>query len=134
MCLAVYIATTHQIPLIAWDKENPAFYTKELDYHDKRVRKQFDLENVYYAGSNEGCGCGFLKDGVVGEELELTKANYLKLSEVVRSAQNQGFKVQIFSCWEGGQTGKIEIRKQIAVDDLIADEFEFEEQALYEIV
>ena len=132
MCLAVYIATTQEIPLIAWDKQNPAFHIKALDHHS-HVRKQFDLENVYYAGSNEGCGCGFLKDGVVGEELERTKTNYLRLAEIVRSAQEKGIQVQIFSCWEGDQSAIPESRKQISLENLLADDFVFEEKAFYDV-
>ena len=58
MCVAVYIASPSSLPLVAWREEAPAFYVQEAESNDP-VRAHFAWPNVYYAGSHEGCACGF---------------------------------------------------------------------------
>lgn len=132
MCLAVYIASDHELPLIAWDESAPSFYIDELST-DGDVKKQFTLPEVAYAGSHEGCGCGFLKDGAVGEELEDVDENYHKLASYIKGLQTKGASIQLFSCWEGEQTSPAESNETIRVSDLMTKEFEFKEKALYRL-
>jgi hypothetical protein len=132
MCLAVYIASDVELPLVPWNDAKPSFYVKELIYN-KGVRKQFSFPNVRYVGSNAGCGCGFLKDGVVGEELVEALENYAGLAAYVLKLRDRGADIQVFSCWEGDQEKKQDSRNIIRVTDLLADDFEFKEKALYVI-
>ena len=59
MCMAVYFASDYSLPTSAWNQACPRFYVVELAAHDQSVRRQFSKPFVYYAGSHEGCGCGF---------------------------------------------------------------------------
>lgn len=134
MCLAVYIASDKPLPLISWVEEKPAFYVEEVRKDEACVKKQFKYQHIYYAGSHEGCGCGFFKDGEVGEELSQAEENYNKLSYYLKKAKESGAKLQIFSCWEGDQTAKPEYREEINEGILNEKQFEFKEKALYEVV
>ena len=59
MCLALYLAASQELPVIAWDKANPAFHVIRLPKNAEGVRKHFHSEYVYYAGSAQGCSCAF---------------------------------------------------------------------------
>jgi len=57
--MMVYIASDHELPLIEWNEDAPAFHVRELHEKEKAVRAQFTLPHIYYVGAHEGCGCGF---------------------------------------------------------------------------
>jgi hypothetical protein len=127
MCLAVYLSSDKCLPDIPWNEKSPAFYLEPVA-KSLGVRKQFLYEYVYYAGTHEGCGCGFSKDGVVGEELEQSQQNYIALAQVSRNAVSAGAKLQIFTCWEGEQKRK---PKTVAtVPSLLLQSQDFELQQL----
>ena len=133
MCLAVYIASNHELPLVPWNENAPSFYVSELSDYDTEVRKQFTVPDVRHAGSDAGCGCGFFKDGVVGQELIEAEQNYAKLAAYIEDLRSRGAAVELFSCWQGDQSTKKEFNEQIDVDDLLEKNFEFKEKAFYEI-
>ena len=61
MCIALYVATDQKLTLIPWNDENPSIFItdlKERNHHGVEI--QFSLMNVFYIGSHEGCGCGFI--------------------------------------------------------------------------
>src|SRR4051812_45959015 len=59
MCMVVYIASDYPLPTSSWDEARPRFHVTELSERDEPVRRQFSKPCAYYAGSHEGCGCGF---------------------------------------------------------------------------
>lgn len=134
MCLAVYIASNKPLPLISWVEEKPAFYVAELSENEAAVKIQFKYQYIYYAGSHEGCGCGFFKDGEVGEELALVEVNYKDFSAYLKKAKELGASIQIFSCWEGDQTSEPEYKEEISEESLNEEQFEFKEKVLYQII
>jgi len=133
MCLALYIASSEPLQLVAYNECEPTFYVTEVSGYELCVKKQFTLPYLYYAGSHEGCGCGFIKDGEVGEELDKVEDNYSRLSAYIREACRQGADIQLFYCWEGDQDSAREFHVSIDADILNYKEFEFKEQAFYEI-
>ncbi|MCU7933193.1 MAG: hypothetical protein KZQ90_20560 [Candidatus Thiodiazotropha sp. (ex Codakia rugifera)] len=133
MCLAVYIASDHTLPLVEWNEKEPKFNVVPINKSEKIVKKQFNLPNIVYAGSHVGCGCGFFKDGEVGEELAQVQATYDALVSYLQDLISQGADIEIFSCWEGDQSTKPEFKEKLSLEALGADEFEFKEKAYYEI-
>ena len=97
------------------------------------VLKQFRHPNVVYAGSHQGCGCGFFKDGETGEDLMLVQANYDSLVRYLNEQINDGANIEIFSCWEGDQGSEPETKQRLSLATLGSESFEFEEKAYYEI-
>lgn len=128
MCLAVYMASDRSLPLVAWNEKAPAFYVANLHTEDTGVRKQFTLPHVYYIGSHEGCGCGFLKEGEVGEAFEQCHNNYLHLAEYIRRVQQDGAIIELFSCWEGDQEEEPELLEVVMPMDLEKPEYQFREK------
>ena len=103
MCLAVYLASSVEVPAhLRGHRDAPAFYLEPAEPNAK-VRRQFAVPHVYYAGSHTGCGCGFLGHGEDDEDRVLTHANYVALGQCIRAAQAEGATIELFSCWEGGQ-------------------------------
>jgi hypothetical protein len=106
MCLAVYIASAKELPLVAWEEAQPAFYVDDV-VPDDPVRARLSMQNVYYLGSHEGCGCGF-KYGVMPaglenqeEEAKGRAAVDALRAYVAKAAVDQ--PVELFACWEGEQ-------------------------------
>lgn len=132
MCLAVYIASSLNLPLVVWNENEPAFYVSDLT-NDKDVRNQFTLPNVRYVGSCEGCGCGFLKDGEYDDGLAKVNEDYARLAAYIVALQEEGSDIELFSCWEGDQTAARVFDEKIRADDLTKEGFEFKEKALYRL-
>jgi hypothetical protein len=125
MCLAVYVASSEALPLIAWNRHAPAFYVEEIKARDRVVCRQFTVAHVYYVGSHEGCGCGFFTEGEVGEELDRVQENYRRLAEYLREAQRHGADLELFTCWEGDQTRAPGYRETLTPADLEGADYEF---------
>ena len=132
MCLAVYVGSDKSIKEISWDKERPAFYVEEVNASEP-VRKQFSGKYVYYAGSHEGCGCGFSKDGEPPEELASCQANYYALGAVLRTALQNGARVQIFTCWVGDETDEPESVQSVTVGALTEPSYELQQLELLNV-
>src|SRR5512140_3754774 len=101
MCMAIYISSPSRLPLLPWDEERPAFYVEEAESNDP-VRVHFSWPNVYYAGSHEGCGCGFSYNQMP-EELQ-DQADELQRREAVAALRRYVERaialgpVQLFAC------------------------------------
>jgi hypothetical protein len=129
MCLAVYVAGDAPLPESRWNEHAPAFYLEPVPGSED-VCKQFRYRHVYYAGSHEGCGCGFSKDGRDNQELQWCQDNYRSLAGVLSDAVGNGTKVQLFTCWEGEQSTRPETIGVVTVEDLIEPQFELQQLSL----
>jgi hypothetical protein len=132
MCLAVYVASDAALAESKWQKHAPAFYLERVA-ESESVRKQFRYAHVYYAGSHEGCGCGFSKDGRDSQELEQCHQNYMSLAGFLSQAATGGTKLQLFACWEGEQTARPETTGVVSVRQLVEPEFELQQLSLLEV-
>ena len=111
MCLMVYIASDHPLPLIPWDEAAPAFHIAELREADQLVRQQFTKLFVYYAGSHEGCGCGFdygqwpVMDDDDRTDEQAARETIHRLARYLANVVQLGV-IEIFACWDGDQTAE----------------------------
>ena len=103
MCLALYLAASQELPVIAWDEAKPAFHVIRLPRNADGVRKHFRSEYVYYAGSQQGCSCAFNYEHEYDSIVELK--NYLRNALICVD------QVEMFAC----QVGSEEQEKQHAV-------------------
>ena len=132
MCLAVYIGSDLPINEIAWSMERPAFHLTKANDSDP-VRQRFAGKYVYYAGSHEGCGCGFEKNGAPPEELATRQANYDALARALGIALQQGARPQVFTCWEGDQADEAESTESVSVGALAAPSYELQQLELLNV-
>jgi hypothetical protein len=99
MCLALYLAASQELPVIAWDEKNPAFHVIRLPKNAEGVRKHFHSEYVYYAGSAQGCSCAFNYEHESDSIVELR--NYLRNALICVN------EVEMFSCQTGAEEQEI---------------------------
>jgi hypothetical protein len=95
MCLALYLAASQELPVIAWNDANPAFHVIRLPKSAEDVRKHFRSEYVYYAGSQQGCSCAFNYEHEYDAILELR--NYLRNALICVN------EVEMFACHAGAE-------------------------------
>lgn len=126
MCLAVYIGSSLPLPESTWDKDDPRFYLEAVAASEP-ARRQFSGKHVYYAGSHEGCGCGFSKDGEPPDELARCQENYDAMAAVLEEALARGAELEIFTCWEGEQADEPASHQSITPARLREPEFELQQ-------
>jgi hypothetical protein len=59
MCYMLYLGSDVPLPTSKWRKESPGFFLSDTEDEIQVARRHFSKHHVYYAGSHEGCGCGF---------------------------------------------------------------------------
>ena len=131
MCMAVYLAASTELPLVPWDAEHPAFHIARLTADDEAVRGQFSKPHVVYAGSHEGCGCGFdygQWEGEDPEEAAAARATVSALRAYVSMALQTGEPIELYACWEGEQAASPEHRLRLSPDDLGGEAFWLEQR------
>lgn len=132
MCLAVYLGSSLPLDVGSWDKENPKFYLERAAETELPRRRSIG-KYLYYAGSHEGCGCGFSKDGEPPEELIKCQKNYDALASILDEALEKGAKLQIFTCWEGDQAEEPESIQSITPQNVREPAFELQELELLNV-
>ncbi|MEO6602419.1 MAG: hypothetical protein ABIQ16_21235 [Polyangiaceae bacterium] len=108
MCLMVYIAAHEALRKVDWVEAAPAFYVAELSPDERRVSCQFRTGNVVYAGSYEGCGCGFQygeypADSYEPGELRERRGSLDAFAKYLRTELARVGTIEVFACWDGDQ-------------------------------
>src|SRR6266446_4942076 len=122
MCMLIYVASDYPLPTSAWDQGRPRFHVTELGDRDQPVRRQFSKPCVYYAGSHEGCGCGFQYGEYEGFEedpaaLAAARDSRGLLAEFLSVALQHQPAVELFACWDGDQGAPPEHRGRVRPAD-----------------
>ena len=142
MCMMLYIGSNIPLPIIPFNEIAPAFYTESLSENDTTVAKHFSTNYVLYAGSSEGCGCGFqhalIDHGpnwldVVDEYDDDFQKNMQQLYEYVKVVIDNGGKVEIYACWDGEFEDAPLLKENISYKELINDDFYLKEKGFYSI-
>lgn len=142
MCIMVYLASDRPLPLIAWDKEHPAFWTESLENkqgEDKAqtVRTRFSKPFLYRLGSNQGCGCGFPYSQRTYEgnydpaELEAAQKSRDGLAAYVVEALKDQDSLEIWICWAGDEVCETEDRQTICPEDFLDPDLYESERILF---
>ena len=135
----IYIAADNPLPIIEWQENVTPFCISELSEDEKRVIKQFTKPFVAYAGSYEGCGCGFVYDDEPIEDEDdarrdkLSRESVKQFSEYLSNLVKNG-SVELFACWDGDQEAESEEKLTVTPDHLGGEEFAFEEKQFLKVV
>jgi hypothetical protein len=145
--MALYIASDHQLLVIQY-REYPKdamssptwravqrFHTAELRPEQEAVRSHFGCEHILYAGSYEGCGCGFnfgreypdVEDAP--EDLIAARESVAELVRYVRESRVR----EIYSCWFGDEAKPKVHERTVTPDALALADFFFREHELLKI-
>lgn len=128
MCMMVYIAATEPLELVAWNDAQPAFYVAELHESEASVRQQFNAPHVLYAGSHEGCGCGFQYGEFPqfeDKERPLKRASLDAFAVYLAAQLRHVPSIQLFACWDGDQCSPHEHQRVLTPSSLRCEEFYF---------
>ena len=130
MCLVLYLASDRPRPTIPWDAERPAFHVL-ADEPAAVVAAQFTKPHVYYLGSDQGCGCGFMQHFDTQYEdagAEEKAVNQRGLHAYVSACLRDEPAVELFSCWSGDESAEAESDRTVRVADLLSRAFHFAER------
>lgn len=119
MCLALYLAASRALPVIAWDDANPAFHVVHLPKSADGVRKHFHYDYVYYAGSEQGCSCAF--------NYEHEYNSILELKTYLRNALTYVNEVEVFACHVGAEEHETQHAQIISPEGIALPEFYFKD-------
>ena len=132
MCLVLYLGSEKRRPLIAWDGSAPRFHVKGDDADAKKASTHLRKPNVYYVGSDNGCGCGFRQehDAMIddAEELASKADNHTLLHEYISKCLADEDSIELYSCWSGDEALPMEFDRTISVDELVDGDFWFAEK------
>ena len=137
--MMIYLAADKPLRLLDWNEAEPAFYVSVLaPDEDLRVGSQF-IENVVYAGSHEGCGCGFQcgeypEDSYEPGELDRRRRSLHQFAEYLRGELPRVGRVEVFACWDGDQEFPPEHHRTLTPSLLEAPDFFFLQKELSSIV
>jgi hypothetical protein len=129
MCLAVYLASDIPAQEVPWNPDDPSSHLESISA-DGGPRRWMTLRFIYYAGSHEGCGCGFWKSGESGLQLAKVRENYAALGRVVRAVLAQEGKVEVYACGEDDLGEAPQVRESIKPGLLEGTSFEFKQRQL----
>ncbi len=137
--MILYLAADQPLSLIPWDDTRPAFHVTELPANRAAVRRQFSRPFVYYAGSHEGCGCGFQygeyevddSDAEEWAEAALREDSRKRLVEYLKAALTKVSSVEVYACWDGDEALPQEHRDHGPVDRLLTDRTFFREREYF---
>jgi hypothetical protein len=119
MCLALYLASSRPLPLIAWDPVSPAFHVVKAPEIAVGVCRHFRFENVYYAGSHQGCSCAF--------NYEHEYESILQLRDYLRGALASGAEIEAFACRVGNERKSMQHALVTTPDGIALPEFFFKD-------
>ena len=128
MCLAVYIASDHALPITGWDQTWPALRTCP---NDDPVRQHVSKPFIYSAGPHDGgCGCAFLFgvsaiENDEGENVEVESPDGVALrrglANFLSAALQYQAEVEVFTCCSGDEPFPPEHRRRARPTDFISD-------------
>jgi hypothetical protein len=129
MCYMFYLGSDVPLPTSEWQEESPAFYLSSGDEEIKEVKRHFTKPEVYYAGSHEGCGCGFFFDKNDNpEDYEIRKSSVRGLVEMLQQALESSSSAELFVTWAGCEKQAPSRRMNMKPEDLLVEEFPLDEK------
>jgi hypothetical protein len=120
MCLALYLASKDELPVIPWNEEKPAFHVVHLPQSAEPVRKHFNAKHVYYVGSDQGCSCPF--------NYEHEYDTIVELRDYLRNALICVDEVEMFSCQTGSEGMDRQHSRNISPEGIALAEFHFRDR------
>ncbi|MCX6898680.1 MAG: hypothetical protein NT105_08280 [Verrucomicrobia bacterium] len=143
-----YIGADNELPLIepqnwkevdakqdGWQSKVVPFSVELLDENNRIVAQKFQLAHVRYAGSFEGCGCGFgacviEEDPDPPDEHELAgRVSRERLYDYIIKNQVNA----LYCCWAGDEGQAIKHSEVLDPEKILDLHFDFLERTFYTI-
>ena len=141
MCMMLFIGSDIPLSVKSFNEDAPGFHTEILNEENRIVIKHFSTKHVLYAGSSEGCGCGFQhalidKDNTWLPVINENKSDELnndmtQLHEYVTNLINQGGNVELYACWAGDYEEVPLSQLDVHSEELLSRDFFLKERGFY---
>jgi hypothetical protein len=150
MCLVLYIGSDMDFPLVkpqdltlidhndaSWPSKVIQFSVENLTEENKTVTRHFSTGHIRYAGSFEGCGCGF-NASFTHEWDEPPEEDYHYLAgresrRLLREYVETHRIRQIYACWSGDESLAPESTLDIMAEQITNPNFEIPERVMLRI-
>lgn len=139
--MMLYIGSDIPLSLMPFRKDAPGFHTETLNEDHHLVLTHFSTKHVLYAGSSEGCGCGFRHALIENEDTWINvmdedgsdemETNMKDLYEYTGNIISEGGKVELYACWDGDFKEVAMCKTFIPATELISKEFLLKERGFY---
>lgn len=134
MCLNVFLAADRPLPIVDWNPDEPGFHVRSASARETAaIRHAVRGRYLFYAGSHDGCGCGFLHHWAsAGGHLSAEPHPGPKRESAVRSTASlvdylrrtaAGGPVELYSCWQGDEAASPLAEIALAPDSLDVSSF-----------
>lgn len=140
MCRYLYLASDLELPLVESSDKEPLLSIKPLEEQDMTVLKHFSMKHVVYAGSFEGCSCGFsydfsdMSDDEDRKEQEKRKASVVALLGYIKQQLVGAISLELYECWADEQGHDMQGHSYIDLGTLsLGETFGFEDNTLIRI-
>jgi hypothetical protein len=131
MCHVLYMASDKERPLVSWDDAHRGFH---VALRDGVAVPHLTKPHIRYLGSDQGCGCGFQTAGLAmiddKEQRAIVRKNQEGLARYLSECLSDEEFIELFTCWNGDEALPLERRRELRVEELLEDEFEFGEKEL----
>ena len=139
MCMMIYIGAQQPLTLRPWAETAPGFHVAELSLAIDEVRTRLETSHLYYAGSYEGCGCGFQcgeysEDASSPEELAKCRQSLSDFADYLDSELGRVGRIMLFACWAGDEAEGVVHRRQLQPSTLRIAGFHFLQHEASEFV
>lgn len=138
----LYIGSDIPLTARSFKEDAPGFYTKILNEENRLVTKHFSTKYVLYAGSSEGCGCGF-RHALIDKDntwlpVDENKSDELnddmtQLHEYVENLIIKGGNIELYACWAGDYEEVPLSKLDIHSEELLNGEFFLKERGFYSL-
>jgi hypothetical protein len=118
---------------IPFDEEAPAFNVRSDDPDAARALPHFSKAHVYCLGSSSRCGCDFKREPDWVHELapeaerQKVERNQRQLHAYLQECLVDEESVELFGYWDEGQDKAVTSRRSVRLDELLSEEFFFDE-------
>lgn len=141
----LYLGSDHELPLLPspdWESIKEGFPANaphliiESIHKDKAdVMRHFKEKHILYAGSFEGCGCGFnrcVPDIGIPEDDEESRVS-LRSRETLCEYIARHKVSSLYGCWDGDQSLPKEGEIDVTIETLLDRSFEFPERIMMSV-
>ena len=115
--------------LLGYYDSNPAFWVRKIIENEYLVKNWISNKaNIYYLGSSQGCGCGWISDCGDEEDEESLKKKTKDRDQLHQLLNSKDFSgSHLIACWEGKQGKELERFESLNIFNILDVKFEFEE-------
>jgi hypothetical protein len=138
MCMAYFLGTSVDTPLIAFDETDARFNVGEPTPEEMVAQRHLATPHVRYVGSHTSCGCGFRCDAFGDpharrEDAADTQADHEALASYLGSLPAAAQPIRIFGCWSGDEADPPEHFRSCTAEEIRGPDFTFREKELITI-